>query len=319
MIHMKIVVLFYFLSSVFTLFGQTREQGPWWPHPTWGAGDQAGASNWITPEKVLEAARWIRTGKIYELGHIYEREMFVPDNRTFQLFIPSFPTHGPYGEDRIVFNDEVLVAQIGQVGTQFDGLGHPGMQVDMANGSTTEVFYNGFNKEEMRNPFGLLKLGIEHMKPLITTGILIDVAGSLRQDALDNGYEVSLGEVKDALMKQGIAESDIKPGDAILFNFGWWRNWHTDFVMGPRRPSISMEVVQWLIEKQPSMVGSDAILDGAAFNAHVELTLKNGIGNLEWMDFESLLEDRVFQFMFIFTPLRIKGATGSPGRPLAIR
>ena len=316
---MKKFITLYLLCSALALFGQTREKGPWWPHAVWGPEDQAGASNWITPEKVIEAAKWVRTGKIYELGHVYEREMFVPDNRTFQLFIPSFPTHGPIGEDRVVFNDEVLVAQIGQVGTQFDGLGHPGMQVDMADGTTTEVFYNGYNTSEMRNPFGLLKLGMEHVKPLITTGILIDVAASVGRDVLDNGYEVSLNEVKDALSKQGISENDIKPGDAILFNFGWWRNWHTDFVMGPRRPRISAEVVHWLVEKQPSMVGSDAILDGEVFNAHVEMTLKNGIFNLEWMDFESLSADSVYQFMFVFTPLRIKGATGSPGRPLAIR
>jgi len=316
---MKQLTTLYLYFFALTLCAQTREQGPWWPHPLWGADDQAGASNWVTPEKIVEASKWIKTGKTYELGHIYEREMFVPSNRTFQLFIPSFPTYGPFGEDRVVFNDEVLIAQIGQVGTQFDGLGHPGLQIDMEDGTTTEVFYNGYNTAEMRDPFGLQKLGIEHVKPLITSGILIDVAASIGEAVLDNGYEVSLSEVKAALTKQGIAEDEITPGDAILFNFGWWKNWPTDFVMGDRRPRISMEVVQWLLEKQPSMVGSDAILDGEVFNAHVELTLKNGIFNLEWMDFEELAADKAYQFMFIFTPLRIKGATGSPGRPLAIK
>ena len=276
---MKQLTTLYLCFFALTLNAQTREQGPWWPHPLWGADDQAGASNWVTPEKIVEASKWIKTGKTYELGHIYEREMFVPSNRTFQLFIPSFPTYGPFGEDRVVFNDEVLIAQIGQVGTQFDGLGHPGLQIDMEDGTTTEVFYNGYSTAEMRDPFGLQKLGIEHVKPLITSGILIDVAASIGEAVLDNGYEVSLSEVKAALTKQGIAEDEITPGDAILFNFGWWRNWPTDFVMGDRRPRISMEVVQWLLEKQPSMVGSDAILDGEIFNAHVELTLKNGIFN----------------------------------------
>ena len=317
---MKNTITIFLLCISLSLNAQTRENGPWWPHPIWGAGDQAGASNWITPEKIIEASKWIETGKTYELGHVYEREMFVPANRTFQLFIPSFPTYGPMGENNIVFNDEVLIAQIGQVGTQFDGLGHPGRQIKMEDGSTTEVFYNGYNTSEMKHPFGLQKLGIEHLKPIITTGLLIDLAASIGKDPLDNGYEVSLEEVKKALKDQGISEDDITPGDAILFNFGWWRNWYTDFVMdGSRHPRISMEVVQWLIEKQPSMVGSDAILDGEVFNVHLELTLKNGIFNLEWMDFETLTADKAYQFMFMFTPLRIKGATGSPGRPLAIR
>lgn len=301
-------------------YSQTRDRGPWWPHPTWGPKDQAGASNWITPLKIVEASKWIKSGITYELGHVYEREMYVPENRTFQLFIPSFPTYGPIGDHGIVFNDEVLITQIGQVGTQFDGLGHPGRQMRMEDGTITEVFYNGFNTSEMKNPFGLKALGIEHVKPIITSGILIDIAGYMGKYVLDAGYEVSLVEVKNALRSEGIAESDILPGDAILFNFGWWRNWRKDFVMNETlRPRISMEVVQWLIEKKPSMVGSDAILDGHIFNAHEELTLKNGIFNLEWMNFDTLTADKVYRFMFVFTPIRIKGATGSPGRPLAIR
>lgn len=316
---MKQLIALLLIVPFFDMDAQTREQGPWWPHALWGADDQSGASNWITPEKIVEASKWIETGKTYELGNIYEREMFVPPNRTYQMFIPSFPTYGPDPQG-VVFNDEVLTAQIGQVGTQFDGLGHPGKIVEMEDGTTTEVFYNGFTGEEMKNPFGLQKLGIEHIKPIITTGLLLDIAGLKNVTTLDEGYEVTLQDVMDALEKQGIEESSIQSGDAILFNFGWWRNWNTDFVMdGTRHPRIGMDVINWLIEKQPSMVGSDAILDGTVFNVHVELTLKQGIFNLEWMNFEGLTEDNVYQFMFIFTPIRFKGATGSPGRPLAIR
>jgi kynurenine formamidase len=316
---MKNLLLLILLLSISDILAQTREQGPWWPHPIWGADDQAGASNWITPEKIVEASKWIKTGKTYELGHVYESQMFVPDNRVFKLVIPSFPTYGPRGDDQVVFNDELLVATIGQVGTQFDGLGHPGKQMDMADGSTTEVFYNGFTTAEMKNPFGLQKLGIEHIKPIVTSGLLIDVAAALSKDVLEDGYEVTLADVIKALDMQSISESDIKPGDAIFFNFGWWRNWNTDFVMdGSRYPRITRDVVDWLLDRQPSMVGSDAILDGDVYNVHLELTMKNGIFNLEWMNFQSLTEDQVYQFMFIFTPLPIKGATGSPGRPIAI-
>jgi hypothetical protein len=50
---------------------QTREEGPWWPHPQWGAKDQAGASNWITDTKVLRAVKLVTTGKVYELVERY--------------------------------------------------------------------------------------------------------------------------------------------------------------------------------------------------------------------------------------------------------
>ena len=55
-------VLFVSAGSALT---QARASGPWWPHPVWGAEDQAGASNWITPERVLEAVRLVKTGKVY--------------------------------------------------------------------------------------------------------------------------------------------------------------------------------------------------------------------------------------------------------------
>lgn len=313
-------ILFLALLVSFNLSGQTREKGPWWPHPIWGAGDQSGGSNWITSEKVLSALQYAKTGKVYELGRLYEQGMPLSGERTYAFHIPSFPTHGPVGEEKVVFMDEYIATEIGQVGTQFDGLGHPGRQLTMADGSVTEVFYNGFNTSEMKNGYGLLKLGIEHIKPIITKGILIDIVNYKGMDAVPDAYEVTLADVKATLQKQRIAENSIQPGDALLFNFGWWRHWPNDFVMdGTRRPRVSMEVVQWLIDKKPSMVGSDVIMDGEIFRVHTELTMKNGIFNLEFMNFEKLAADKAYEFLFIFTPVKFKGATGSPGSPIAIR
>ncbi len=67
------------------------------------------------------------------------------------------------------------------------------------------------------------------------------------------------------------------------------------------------------------MVGSDAATDEDANAVHHDLMLRNGVFNLEFMTFDTLLADEVYEFLFVFTPLRLKGATGSPGRPLAIR
>ena len=100
----------------------------WWPSK-WGADDQAGASNHITPAKVLDAAKWIKDGKIYKLGHDYESTMPLFGKRVFTLRIPGGPTGGPFGENRMVYHDEFVTSEIGQVGTQFDGLGHIGIQL----------------------------------------------------------------------------------------------------------------------------------------------------------------------------------------------
>ena len=313
------VCLLAIASMASSVSGQTRDEGPWWPHAEWGPDDQAGASNRVTAEKILEAVSLVTTGKVYELGHTYERGMPLVGQRTYAMFIPGMPTGGPFGDQDIVYNDEFLCTEIGQVGTQFDGPGHIGRRMTMADGSTVDVYYNGFTSGEMESPYGLRELGVENVKPFITRGILIDVAGYKGVETLPNGYVVTLADVQGALARQGLGEADIRRGDALLFNFGWWRLWPDAERFNSNWPGIGKDVAEWVLEREASMVGSDAATDEAALAVHYDLMLLNGVLNLEFMTFETLLADEVYEFLFVFTPLRLKGATGSPGRPLAIR
>jgi hypothetical protein len=297
---------------------QTREKGPWWPNSQWGASDAAGGSNWITPDKVLKAVALVKTGRIVELGHVYERGMPLNGSRSFNLFIPSFPTHGPLLDRGVVFNDEFVAAEIGQVGTQFDGPGHVGQRMKMADGSETFVFYNGVPAAEMRSPYGLLKNGVENVKPILTRGIYIDLAAFKGVPALPEKYEVTLADVRGALAKQGMKDNDIEPGDALLFNIGWWRLWPDPKVESAPHAFAGRELIEWIIARKPSMIGSDSNFDGPEALVHTEVTMKNGIWNLENMNFATLEKETTFRFMFVFTPLPLKGATGSPGRPIAV-
>ena len=170
----------------------------------------------------------------------------------------------------------------------------------------------------MRNPYGLLRLGIENIKPIITRGILIDLAAYKGVNSLPDDYEITIADVRNALAKEGLKESDIEPGDALLFNLGWWRYWPSFKMVDGKPPYANREVINWIIAMKACMVGSDVSLDKPDFPLHEELILKNGIFNLEFMNFESLQSEKVYKFLFVFTPLRLKGATGSPGRPLAI-
>jgi Putative cyclase len=297
---------------------QTREKGPWWPNAQWGAGDQAGASNWITPEKVLAATALVKTGRVIELGHLYERGMPLNGNRSYNIFIPSFPTHGPILERGVVFNDEFVASEIGQVGTQFDGPGHVGQRVKFADGSESFVFYNGATSEEMRDPYGLKRNGVENVKPILTRAIYLDLAAFKEVATLPEKYQITLADVRGALAKQGLKESDIAPGDALLFNTGWWRLWPDPKVESAPHAYAGRELIDWIIARKPSMIGSDSNFDGPDALVHTEVTMKNGIWNLENMDFAALEKEQAWRFMFVFTPLRLKGATGSPGRPIAV-
>jgi len=316
--HNTNFLVFIFIFIPYLISAQTKSEGPWWPNKQWGAGDQAGGSNWITPEKILKAMSLVKKGKTLELGNVYERGMPLIGQRSYNIFIPAFPTSGPFGDDKVIYNDEFVAAEIGQVGTQFDGLGHPGRIMTMADGTTKEVFYNGFTADEMKSPYGLLHLGIENIKPIITRGILIDVAGYKNVKTLPEKYEITLSDVKNTLARQGIKETDLEPGDALLFNLGWWRIWPDKKSVEGSPAYISREVVDWIISKKVCMVGSDASLDGPGSYVHTRLIMENGIFNLEFMNFKATENEKVYTFLFLFTPLRLKGATGSPGRPLAI-
>ena len=245
------------LLSAGTALAQTREAGPWWPNSTWGPGDQAGASNWITPEKVLEAARLVKTGKVYEIGQVYEKGMPMFGQRTYALISPASPTYAFPSANRLVGNDEFVCGEIGQVGTQFDGPGHIGMRVKMADGSTQDVYYNGFTGAEMYSPYGLRKLGVENVKPMLTRGILIDLAGYKNLPNLPARYEVTLADVRGALARQGLSESDLRPGDALLFRYGWSRFWTEPATYNTDPPGIGLEVARWVAARKASMVGSD--------------------------------------------------------------
>src|SRR5688572_25455351 len=99
-------------------------QDRWYPS-RWGADDQRGAANRITPAKVLEATRLVTQGTVYQLGRVYEAGMPMFGSRHYSLRIPQ-----PFrmaGTNQGVYHDEVVSGELGQIGTQFDGLGHLGI------------------------------------------------------------------------------------------------------------------------------------------------------------------------------------------------
>jgi hypothetical protein len=100
-----------------------------WPSE-FGAADQRGAANRITPAKIVSAALLVQQGQVYQLGRLYEQGMPIPGKRHFSLTIPGLPTGTPSGSNNMVSNDELVSGEIGQVGTQFDGLGHVGARIN---------------------------------------------------------------------------------------------------------------------------------------------------------------------------------------------
>ena len=228
--------------------------------------------------------------------------------------------------NKLVYHDEFVAGQIGQVGTQFDGLGHIGIQRGRDGDRNEMHYYNGFTEQEIASSDGLLKLGIEQVKPLVTRGHLVDVAG-LKGRTLNAGEEITLADIRAALSRQGLREADIRQGDAILFHTGWGQLWMKDNARySAGEPGIGLEVARWVAERGLCLTGADSwsveVMPNPdaslAYPVHAELLTKHGIFNHENLTFDGLLADRKYQFMYVFVPVPIKGATGSPGCPIAI-
>jgi kynurenine formamidase len=282
----------------------------------------------MTPERVAAAVKLVTTGKVYDLGQTYEKSMPLFGDRTFALHIPGGPTYDqPFGTNMLIGNDDFLCTEVGQVGTQFDGLAHIGTRMTMADGSVQDVYYNGFTGDEILGTYGMRELGIETIKPIVTRGILIDLAGYKNVERLPNSYEVTVSDVRGALEKQGLSEDSIDDGDALFFRYGWSQLWSEPDRYNDSPPGIGLDVARWVAARNATMIGSDSWTSEVipnpnpelVFPVHQELLVKNGIFNLENMRFEELLADQAWEFLFVFSPVPYKGATGSPGRPIAIR
>lgn len=298
----------------------------WWPSP-WGADDEAGNTNYMTPAKTLAATALIKQGVVVKLGHDYHAEMPIPVGRVFALRIPGAPTSKPLGSNRVIYNDEFLTAEIGQVGTQMDGFGHMGLTLGDEADRTKMTFYNGVTAQQMMTPRGLIKNGVEKLKPIFTRGILIDLEGGLGH-TLAAGYEVTVDDINKTLAWQGMSADDIQPGDALLLHTGWGRLWMVDnqkYASG--EPGPGQAAATWLAGKKPVLVGMDNwSIDvmpnnnapDIAVPAHITLLVKNGILLHENLKLADLASRQQYQFAYIFTPLPIRGATGSPGSPIAV-
>jgi len=191
-------------------------------------------------------------------------------------------------------------------------------------------FYHGRSMAEIGSETGLKKNGIEKLHPMVGRGILIDVAGYRGVDAMDVGQEITMADVRGALQRQGMANMQFSPGDVVLFRTGWPRYWITDNAKyNSGEPGIGIEVARWLSDVvMAGGVGSDTWATevipnpdpACAFCAvHTHLLVRHGIVNQENLDLEALARDRVYRFMYVFTPVPIAGATGSPGSPIAVK
>jgi kynurenine formamidase len=280
----------------------------------WGAADERGAANHVTPATVLRATKLIRTGQVFELGRVLEGNIPLFGTRRFELHTKR--TGPVLGENRRRSNEELVITEIGQVGTQLDMFSHQ---------TIGNQFYNCFDNDEIATRNGFTRLGIDKIGTLMTRGVLIDVAALKGVARLPAGYEITVADLEAALARQGMS---IDPGDAVLIHSGYGRLWGADnATYNKDTPGIGAPAAEWLAQRDVMLIGADTFGVEVAPNPDKRISLPvhqialvvNGIFLLENLRLDELADARAYEFAFIVQPLKVKGGTGSTVAPTAIR
>jgi kynurenine formamidase len=195
---------------------------------------------------------------------------------------------------------------------------HSGTHIDaLAHQAENLTLHGGVHVDEgVQTSVGFRKLGIETMAPIVARGVLIDVPHD------DEGYAITADDL------QGAARTEIHPGDVVLVRTGWGRFW-SDPERYLKAPGVSAGGSRWLIERKVRAVGADNIAFdvmsstpdpelGVTLPGHILLLVRAGIPIIENLNLEELAAAGVHEFLFVCLPLKMRGATGSPVRPIAI-
>jgi kynurenine formamidase len=259
-----------------------------------------------------------KTPEIYDLG--------------VELFpgMPHFPTHPPlvfgltkrHGEVCTEFPDgrrssssAESIAMGTHVGTHLDGLGHFSCNGVLFGGKPAEQSYTG----------GLTSYGMETVAPIVRRGVLLDIAALEGVASLTKDFPVRTEHLEGACKRQNV---EVREGDVVLLRTGWMQHWPdtSAYLLAgasvPTSPGPEIEAARWLSERRIFATGSDTITYEkvpSRMPVHVHLLVESGIHIIEVLDLEELARDGVWEFSFIALPLKIRGATGSPIRPVAIK
>lgn len=287
------------------------------------AQDQVGAPKNITPQIVKNAVNLVKDGKRYSLA------------RTLEIGIPTHPFHHPFFYVTYRTVPEALKMfgsfenQIGAMNERVEMVMHTGTHLDGLNHISRGMkMYGGYDAGVITTTFGATALGTENIPPLVTRGVLVDVAALKGVEYLDKGYAITPKDIEDALARQGVA-GGIQKGDVVLFHTGWGAKWwmKDNAMLQSGDPGPGVPAANYLVSKGVVAAGADTVAfevvpfenPKRAFEVHQILIVDNGIHILENIKTEELARDKVYEFLFVALPLPLKGGTGSPVHPVAIK
>jgi kynurenine formamidase len=320
---MKATILVILLSILFgfSVWAQETETAGKSP---WGPNDEIGTLNQMSEESRLNILSQINSGKTYDLSVEY----FVGMPSFHSLGDPGYQywlTHTPHGT--IVDNPngmgEEMNKKVSYTGDAISMYTHMGTHIDALNhfGLNGKI-WNGFTPEEYLGDKGWKKTGAETIPPIIARGVLIDVEAL--KGTLPENYRISSADLQETLASQN---TQLEKGDVVLIRTGQAQHYENADHYLHNYPGISLDAVRWLIEDCGIMLLGADNLSFEAFPperkdnwvpVHTYLLAEKGVMFIEQMFLEELSDDGVYEFAFVAASLKLRGASGSPMRPMAI-
>ncbi len=319
----KQLLVFSFALIQLSALAQQKEEVGMSP---WGSDDEIGTLNMMNESSQLKILSKVKSGKTYDLSVEY----FVGMPSFHSLGDPSYQywlTHTPHGtvvdnpngmgrkvNEKVSYTGDAI-SMYTHMGTHIDALNHFGL-----NGK----IWNGYTPEEHLGDKGWKKTGAESIPPIVARGVMIDIPAYKNLQSLPANYRIGSNDLKGALQKQGIK---LQKGDVVLIRTGQARHYHNAEEYLHQYPGINLDAVKWLVEDQEIMLLGADNLSFEAFPperednwvpVHTYLLAEKGMMFIEQMFLEDLAQDQVYEFAFIAANLKLRGASGSPMRPIAI-
>lgn len=254
----------------------------------------------------------LTSAKIYDLSQPY----FVG--------MPHHPAHPPFLFSLTKMHGEYVMPNGGSSASEGLALGgHLGTHIDaFCHFSCGGKLHGGHEvQKEQSYDRGLQQHSVDTVPPIIRRGILLDIAGQQNLASLPATFEITPGHMEAAVRAQGIT---IKPGDIVLLRTGWGAFFEdvARFESQMHGPGPSEAGARWLSSHKVFAAGSDTInfemVPSRTMPVHVHFLVESGIHIIECLNLEKLAADSVYEFAFVASPLKIRGATGSPIRPFAL-
>jgi kynurenine formamidase len=281
----------------------------------WGADDEKGTINLITPEMRVRAAGLVRTGVTVSLSHDYLKERAEDATSPLAQELLGSPQAG-------YLSDRYTIAYHGYAHSHMDALCH---------NSLDGVMYNGFPRTtvDTLSDEGCTRLGITNWKQgIVTRGVLMDIARLKGVEYLEPGTPIYADDLEAWERQSGIT---VGPGDVVFVRAGRWarRAEEGPWATGREASGLHASAVPWLHARDVAMLGSDytndvlpSQVEGVSQPVHLLTLVAMGLPLFDNLDLEALADEAAregrWEFMFVAAPLAVPGGTGAPLNPLAI-